>query len=1324
MIGQRFLGSLGIAVIASIHGATSAATVALSDLFAGSPSEVNLSNADDYVGGVEINFSTTINGNGATIDLDEIQGGLPEIKVIGGATVTINNVTIRDGSVAGISAADSSTVTVNNSSIIGAARALLIDSGSTITTSNCTMTTGYIGVDVLSGGTAIIDGSNLNSASTHGIFVQSGTLTVRNGSTIGGVGTSGITGNNSSISVSDTTINGDYGYGVFMSGGGTFTGTNLDIVNSTSYGLSLDQVTASLSNVRVTSGASFNAPTFPPATFTPDSKGIQLGGCPSINLGNLTIAGQAEALNIYSPGSPVTNTGMTIVSSRRGIAAIAAQLTLSNQDIEVTNSGIHLTNNCQLNLGASEVAVGSGGFAALDIADSSASVQSSTIRGTNAQSIISVRNTPLTLNNVDVTGTATYGVNVNGSSVNATDLDLGGTMQFGLIADGIPVTLNSVSFERGTATPSGTAISILNSPDVSITGFTGSGLNLGVQVVDPTGDVDVADLVFTDMKEGLAVTRASQEVSIDGVYARRVVPLAIYIDDCTTDIRNVDAQDCTDRVIFIGNGSVASLRDSAFINNALAVPAKVIQVTNSTATLEGNVRFENTSVTPAFGQPDVGYGLSVENSTVVVRPGNTFITQQLGIHSYDGSDVTVRGCHFERNGEAFYLDNAALTVEDCYIENNTVGQSLQADGTVDLIYRRNINIQSYESGVGIDAAGTVLIEDNYFQDLRFGGISISPTGASPTSQVRRNTIRRPGDPGAMYTRGDGAVYKLNAALDPQFMGIADTGSNGTFERNFFLGVAQKCANLGHTEANHIRANYFQSCNDGVLQSSGQLYLDGNQFADLGDGAGQDFPVFVTSTGHLVRAAYNNLTSTTQSGLWAADTPLADAEYNWWGSASGPNEDGYLGPGVGVTVTNADFDPFLTRPAVLSSYIDDLNIAPGQSSSPVLMGDLSGVAFDYTTPQAINQAAAAVWASLQNQTTVPAGGMLAGASPLVYLTAINDARLTIYGGQVTLVLSQGFFNEYALDPTTMKGMWLNEETQTWSELSMVRSAETVRITMPTHSLSMVISDDADVPDLAPRFGGISTRGWVGRDASVMIGGIIVDGQTPKRVVARGIGPAMSEDGVPNTLSDPRIDIYSGTQLILSNDNWQDGASAAELTGTTFAPENPLEAALVADLDPGAYTVILSGTGGAIGNGLVEIYEWGHVDPSVSVFRGISTRGFVGTNDDVMIAGFIVEGNEEQDIIVRGLGPTMQDAGLTDLLANPSINVFSGQTLILSNDDWRTAPRSSEVEGSDFEPAYDVEAAILNSFAPGVYTAILSGVGGASGNGLIEVYRWDR
>jgi hypothetical protein len=238
---------------------------------------------------------------------------------------------------------------------------------------------------------------------------------------------------------------------------------------------------------------------------------------------------------------------------------------------------------------------------------------------------------------------------------------------------------------------------------------------------------------------------------------------------------------------------------------------------------------------------------------------------------------------------------------------------------------------------------------------------------------------------------------------------------------------------------------------------------------------------------------------------------------------------------------------------------------------------------------------------------------------------------------------------------------------------------------------------------------------------MIGGFIITGNADKRVIIRAIGPSLQQFNVPNPLADPVLELHGSTgMLIASNDNWKQTQQAL-IESTHLAPTNDLESAIVATLQPGAYTAIVNGQGGAGGIGLVEVYD---LDLAAgSKLANISTRSFVQTGDNRLIGGFILGGNGgATNVIVRAIGPSLTQFGISNALADPTLELRdSNGALILADDNWQDDPnQAAQITASGIAPSNPLESAISTSLLPGAYTAIVAGKNGGTGIGLVEIY----
>jgi hypothetical protein len=255
--------------------------------------------------------------------------------------------------------------------------------------------------------------------------------------------------------------------------------------------------------------------------------------------------------------------------------------------------------------------------------------------------------------------------------------------------------------------------------------------------------------------------------------------------------------------------------------------------------------------------------------------------------------------------------------------------------------------------------------------------------------------------------------------------------------------------------------------------------------------------------------------------------------------------------------------------------------------------------------------------------------------------------------------------------------------------------------------------------------MSTRLRVEGGDKVMIGGFIITGNVAKSVVIRGMGPSLTDLGIAadKVLADPVLELRSSNgSLITQNDNWKESPQRAQIEGTTFQPTNDLEAVILATLQPGAYTAILSGNNQTTGIGVVEMYANDQVITDAQL-ANISTRGFVMTQDDVMIGGFILGGNNNSTrVAIRGVGPSLVNSGLSNVLADPLLELHDANgVLMISNDDWQDDPASAgQLTAMGLAPEDPKESAIFTTLPAGAFTAILAGKDPGTGIGLIEIY----
>ena len=264
------------------------------------------------------------------------------------------------------------------------------------------------------------------------------------------------------------------------------------------------------------------------------------------------------------------------------------------------------------------------------------------------------------------------------------------------------------------------------------------------------------------------------------------------------------------------------------------------------------------------------------------------------------------------------------------------------------------------------------------------------------------------------------------------------------------------------------------------------------------------------------------------------------------------------------------------------------------------------------------------------------------------------------------------------------------------------------------------ENTKFPTVGPQALNLSTRGTVSEGDNVVIGGFIITGTEPKTLVLRALGPSLSSFGLSGVVMDPVLRVYNSSHtLIATNDNWQSDPNHFVVEANGLAPANVLESATAQTLAPGAYTVIVRGKQVTAGIGLVELYDLSPV--SSSKLKNMSTRGSVGTGDNVLISGFIVGDVGNATVVVRVLGPSLASFGVSNPLSDPVLTIYDSKgSALVTNDNWHDNVNWIDVQKNGLAPPNASESALVLHLPAGRYTATVTGANGGTGVGLVEVY----
>ncbi len=268
----------------------------------------------------------------------------------------------------------------------------------------------------------------------------------------------------------------------------------------------------------------------------------------------------------------------------------------------------------------------------------------------------------------------------------------------------------------------------------------------------------------------------------------------------------------------------------------------------------------------------------------------------------------------------------------------------------------------------------------------------------------------------------------------------------------------------------------------------------------------------------------------------------------------------------------------------------------------------------------------------------------------------------------------------------------------------------------------------VPQHPSRLVNLSIRVGAGAGVQTLIVGFVASGGTGSQasLLVRAGGPALTPLGVPGAMPDPMLSIKnaSGTEVAF-NDNWGGATAvvAASVGAYPFTDVSSKDAAISLNLTPAPYTAVISG-GGAVATGVVlaEIYDTNtSFDVAKPVLLNVSARAQVDVGANIMITGFVIAGDTPLTVLIRAVGPTLADLGVTGTLVDPQLTLYRGATAISSNDNWDSSVTATAAKVGAFAlRAGSKDAALWVTLNPGVYTAQVSGVGNTTGVALVEVY----
>lgn len=769
------------------------------------------------------------------------------------------------------------------------------------------------------------------------------------------------------------------------------------------------------------------------------------------------------------------------------------------------------------------------------------------------------------------------------------------------------------------------------------------------------------------------------------------------------------------------------VRDSRFFGNRTNLPGH--SAFNAAGCIHGNAstiqiantRFENNQagyvggaiyVIGPYGSPEMNLVVSdcLFTGNVAVRdPGGTKTDPTTGgaIFMEDNTNAHFYRCRFTNNsaqqGGAISSYRTVTEIKNCVLQNNTAtGGPQNGEGL-----GGHIIILSDDNPDGPTKGGTI---NRPSAQLTVTDSLIRGQGSTGTSARQGGAIFAAGDLHAAYgitvtpngsPQSNHAIVNLNRVVfaDLTTVDSAGNGTGGAMTADFVTLNADSCLIVNCSASQYGGGFEFIHGSDVTIKNS----TFANNTAGVLGGAVTMFGGTLTlDTSNLVE---NKLTAPGGGSAFMASSQPASGPYPAWevtgviqncviSNNSGGPATIYDGYSATAPFNRLQYSSNKIYPSDTSAFfIDSIGSKSVQDINAMILtlGDGSKI-----TKAPIPNIALTSPASVGAILMVPQMSSSAGAPGETFPLPAYIGYASSGGGTSSL------------DGTALR-----------STFGVVQT-----FTNTAHNLTVASSsfNTTPLPGLALN---ISTRLFVGTGQQVLIGGFIIVGPNPKTIILRATGPSLPLSGA---LQDPYLELHDPLgAIIATNDNWANtnvggllkSSQVMDIVASTIPPSNGAESSIVATLSPGAYTAVLRGASNGTGIAVVEGYD---LDPDpVSKLANISTRGFVQTDPNVMIGGFIWGGGPgATNVVIRGIGPSLVSAGITNPLVDPMLELHDGNgNTISSNDDWKANQRAIEATG--LQPLNDAESAILvSNLIPGGYTAILRGKNGGVGVGVVEIY----
>ena len=657
-------------------------------------------------------------------------------------------------------------------------------------------------------------------------------------------------------------------------------------------------------------------------------------------------------------------------------------------------------------------------------------------------------------------------------------------------------------------------------------------------------------------------------------------------------------------------------------------------------------------------------------------------------------------------------------------------------------------------GITVDGAGTLYVGDSENHVIR----KVSPTGTVTTLAGLAGVV------GAQDGAGTAARFNQPRGLSVDSAGnvfVADQGNN-LLRRITPAGVVSTLAGSatisGDADSVGAAARFYYPT-DVALDGNAAYVVDSsnNLIRRAVPASAAALPVISTqpldqevSVGQAVSfrvvASGTNLTY-----QWLKNgTPIAGATSATYAIASPQVEDtgsytvrvGGGGGGIDSSAGTLSVIPVGSGPIVITARPVAQSVAVGQSvtfsvtasgtgltyqwlRNGASITGASGASYTIAAAQTGDAGTYAVRLSAGGATETPAAKLIvggsAGSGTTVAITVQPTNAFAEVGQTASFAVTasgssltyQWFKDGVAVSGATASTYTITNVQPGQAGSYFVRVASGV-VSADSNAVTLTVNGVVTGP--AARLSNLSVRTALAAGQTLIVGFAVSGGA--REILVRAGGPALAAFGLTTAMADPRLDLYNEATVAFSNDDWPASLAPTFSSVGAFAfPAGSKDAAFVQSID-GSRTVQVRGTGAGVV--LVEAYDLGTGNSPRLI--NVSARNRVGTGDDILIAGFNIAGTGSKQLLIRAVGPKLGAFGVTGVLNDPKLEVYTGAGVKLTeNDNWAASLATTFTAVGAFQlDANSRDAALLTTLDPGTYTVQVRGADGGTGEALIEIY----